>query len=465
MYDWLKPIYHFTPKKNWMNDPNGLCYFQGKYHLFFQHNPHADHWGDIHWGHAISDDLVHWTRMPIAFGPSTEAGEKHCYSGCTVIDGTIARIIYTSIGEGERGPEEGAQQWMVISSDGLKSWEKYPKNPLIEQDIHQNLSITYWRDPFVWKGKDTFWYAVMSGTMEGKSGCILLYRSSDLIVWNFLQVLYQTDEYPLLECPNFIPMGEFYLLVFSPVDQIHYHLGSISSDFTFHTIEQGILDGGSGRKGFYAPNTFMNLPGDRRVMMGWLSDNGRLEEPDIHGWAGAQSLPRELVIHESRLFVDFVPECALLRDFPIVLGNDCYSFRARNYELMVQAFVPKGGTLSFELLCNHQKSEKTVVIFDGHTSVLRIEREKSSLFTRVDTSTVKQKIDMPSDGSLNLNIFVDGSIVEICANHSVMLSARVYPTDEGSVSNSLSAEKNAKVKCVEAWHILPAITDGCMSGE
>ena len=465
MYDWLKPIYHFTPVENWMNDPNGLCYFQGQYHLFFQHNPHGDRWGDIHWGHAISDDLVHWNRLPIAFGPSVEVGEKHCYSGCAVIDGTIARIIYTSIGEGARGPEKGAQQWMAISSDGLKTWEKYSKNPLIEQGIHHNLSITYWRDPFVWKGKDSFWYAVISGTLDGNRGCILLYRSSDLLEWAFLQVLYQTVDYPLLECPNLIPMGDSYLLIFSPVDQIHYHLGTISSDFIFQTVEHGILDGGSGRKGYYAPNTFMNLPGNRRVMMGWLSDNGRLEETDIRGWAGAQSLPRELVIRESHLTVDFVPECRLLRDRPIILGSDHYNFQSRNYELIVQAVVQQGDALSFELLCNHQVSEKTVVIFDGDTSILRIERENSSLFTSVDKSIVKQKVDVHSDGSLHLDIFVDGSIIEICANHSVMLSARVYPTDEGSVHNYLSADGNTKIKCVEAWHILPALTDGFVSEE
>ena len=91
------PGYHFRPSINWMNDPNGPIFKNGWYHLFFQYNPNSDVWGDIHWGHAKSKDLIHWEMCPIAIAPSTEAGEVHCYSGCAVDRGDEVRIFYTSI--------------------------------------------------------------------------------------------------------------------------------------------------------------------------------------------------------------------------------------------------------------------------------------------------------------------------------------------------------------------------------
>lgn len=93
------PGYHFRPSINWMNDPNGPIFKNGWYHLFFQYNPNSDVWGDIHWGHAKSKDLIHWEMCPIAIAPSTEAGEVHCYSGCAVDRGDEVRIFYTSIGK------------------------------------------------------------------------------------------------------------------------------------------------------------------------------------------------------------------------------------------------------------------------------------------------------------------------------------------------------------------------------
>lgn len=457
MYDWLKPVYHFTPEKNWMNDPNGLCYYQGVYHLFFQHNPDSDRWGNIHWGHACSKDLVHWKRLPVAFGPSVEKGEKHCYSGCAVIDGDVARIIYTSIGEGERGPEKGAQQWMTVSRDGLVSWEKDFANPLLVEKLHPGLAVTFWRDPFIWKDKDGLWYAVMSGTLDGDKGCILIYRSQDLRSWTFLNVLYLTEQHPLLECPNLIPLGDLYLLVYSPVNQIHYHLGRITEEFTFNTVQQGILDAGSGRNGFYAPNTYMDLPEERRVMIGWLSDNGRLSETRIRGWAGAQSLPRELSLEEGRFAVDFVRECKLLRDGHLMLPVEQPAFTGRNFELVIDALVPSGGKLAIEVLANSEETEKTLIVYDGDLSTLSIERGHSTLFSGIDVSPVRQWIDAPT-GKLYLDIFVDGSTIEVSVNHETILSARVYPSDEQSVYNRITSSGTASVSSREAWRISPAIS-------
>ena len=143
-----RPKYHFLPKANWMNDPNGPIFYKGEFHLFYQHNPYGEQWGNIHWGHAKSKDLVHWQHLPIALIPNHELGEEHCFSGCCVNNDGTPSIIYTSIGP-ERLPSTGAEQWMATSSDDMITWQKSPHNPLMTIDIHGDLDIREWRDPYI----------------------------------------------------------------------------------------------------------------------------------------------------------------------------------------------------------------------------------------------------------------------------------------------------------------------------
>ena len=141
-----KPIYHYFPGKNWMNDPNGVCWYGGKYHLFYQYNPQSDQWGNLHWGHAVSDDSIHWKHCPEALFPSTELGETHCFSGCASTDGKLPILYYTSVGEEKDGRDSryGAQQWCAISEDGMYTWEKYEGNPILTKEIHGDLPVLEW---------------------------------------------------------------------------------------------------------------------------------------------------------------------------------------------------------------------------------------------------------------------------------------------------------------------------------
>ncbi|WP_084423438.1 glycoside hydrolase family 32 protein [Cohnella thermotolerans] len=160
--DRYRPRYHFTPLRNWMNDPNGPFQRDGEYHLFYQHNPSGTEWGDIHWGHATSLDLVNWKRLPVALAPSRELGELHCYSGCSVVNGDEVTLFYTSIGEGERNATTGAQQWTAKGND-LRTWRKPAVNPILTVDIHGDLRITEWRDPYVWRDQEE-WKMLLGGT-------------------------------------------------------------------------------------------------------------------------------------------------------------------------------------------------------------------------------------------------------------------------------------------------------------
>ncbi len=136
----LRPKYHFIAPANWMNDPNGPIYYKGEYHIFYQFNPYGAQWGNVHWGHAKSEDLVQWEHLPVALIPSVDKGETHCFSGsCIVIDNTPT-ILYTSIGP-SKPPATEPEQWIATSSDDMVTWQKYENNPVLTQEIHKKLDV------------------------------------------------------------------------------------------------------------------------------------------------------------------------------------------------------------------------------------------------------------------------------------------------------------------------------------
>lgn len=448
MEDIWKPTYHFTPPKNWMNDPNGLIYSHGQYHLFYQHNPNAPVWGDIHWGHAVSADLVHWRHLPVALAPTPEWHECHCYSGSIVMGEQLPTLFYTSIGTGAYGPEAGARQRMAVSHDGLMTWVKQ-EQPAIPYEVHGGLDITYWRDPFVFQHHGVYW-AVLSGTHDGSKGCILLYQSKDLMQWEFLGIVYETDRFPLLECPNLIPMtDDRFLLLYSPVNQIHYHIGTLGKDYSFQTESSGIFDGGSGRKGYYAPNTYTNLPDGRRVVMGWLSDHGRMQESAIQGWAGVQSLPREITLHAGELHVAQAREVWLLRRRPIDLGEG--TPRTRAFEWLLHLDGMASGSAEITLLESPDGQEKTVLTVDGAKGRMEIDRRQSSRFATVEKTILSQPI--PLVDKLEIDLFLDHSVIEVFVNRQVALSGRVYPSREDAVGTRLVLRGDCRVMSMEAWEM------------
>jgi len=159
-----RPVYHFHPPANWNNDPNGTVWYKGWHHLFYQFNPYGAVWGNMHWGHARSRDLVNWEHLPIALWPSKEQGEDHVFSGAAIAgpDG-LPWVFYTSVGT--RPPE----QWLAIpQDDDLIEWKKYPANPILTLKIHGATNVNEWRDPFLFReGGKT--YMVCGGNL-GRSG-------------------------------------------------------------------------------------------------------------------------------------------------------------------------------------------------------------------------------------------------------------------------------------------------------
>lgn len=454
-----RPVYHFMPEKNWMNDPNGAIYYKGEYHLFYQHNPNAAEWGDIHWGHAKSKDLIHWEHLPIALSPSRELGEIHCYSGSLVLDGDTPRIFYTSVGSGARNAAAGAEQWMAYSTDGMITWEKAPTNPVMTSAVHGSLDIREWRDPFVWKDGE-LWYMVIGGSHEGK-GCVLIYRSSDLINWTFWNILFQGEE-PVWECPNFFKLGSKWVLIVSPGDKVKYWTGEWNADGTFSPEKEGIVDYG-GWEGYYAPLSFL-CPAGRRLVWGWLPESARGAFDGITEWAGVMSLPRELKLGADGT-LRFAPaeETKKLRAGSIPTTEVQFTgglwqtgVRGRALEILA-TFQPveRSGSFGLKVLHSPEGQEETILMMDPEAGCFTMDRTRSSESELTHRWELQGDFPPSPGKEITLHVFIDHSVIEVFVDDMLCVTGRVYPLRADSDCVSVFAERpeRARLAGFSVWQM------------
>ncbi|MCX9077889.1 MAG: glycoside hydrolase family 32 protein, partial [Candidatus Methanoperedens sp.] len=311
-HDLHRPRYHYLPPANWMNDPNGIIQWQGKYHLFYQHNPNSAVWGDIHWGHAVSEDLIHWSDLPIALAP-TPGGpdEGGCFSGCAVNNG-LPTLIYTGVA-GARN--EIQTQCIATSRDGLLTWDKHAGNPVLSAVPPESGQTTEFRDPYVWReGED--WYMVVGSCIKDVGGSAFLYRSRNLLDWEYLNPLLVGDSQRngiIWECPNFFKLDDHWVLIVSALTgnfagSVVYFVGDYEN-FRFTPTYEGVLDYGQ----LYAPLTMMDNQ-NRRLLFGWLREARSEAEQRAAGWSGAHSIPRILTLDSRhRVRMTPVPELETIR--------------------------------------------------------------------------------------------------------------------------------------------------------
>lgn len=465
-----KPAYHFRPEKNWMNDPNGPIYYEGEYHLFFQYNPYGSKWGTIHWGHAKSRDLIHWDMCPPALVPNQEQGEIHCYSGCAFLDCNVPTIYYTSVGAGSRGPEEGALQCAAVSRDGMQTWERR-REPVLERSLHESkgVHIAMWRDPFVWQEEDGR-YALLGGTLleqeaegmeeirQGK-GCLALYFAAQGKAWEFKNIIVCSEDYYLLECPNMIPYGEQYLLLYSPLDAVRYRIGTLDKEsWTFRVQKEGILDYSIKKTGFYAPNTFLNDPKGRKIVIGWLSEadrDGLAYDPD---WAGMQSIPRELWLEHGQVRIRPAQEAVLLRKNKVYFthrGKETKGLLAsgRALEICLWLVCEENACLELSVFASGDAREETGICWRREQGRIIIDRSISSLAEHSAAEAVEAYLEPAVCGKLQLRIYLDHSALEVFVNESIVLTARVYPVLEESCGVYLRSMENILLEKADIWEL------------
>jgi beta-fructofuranosidase len=439
-----------------MNDPNGPIFYKGHYHIFYQHNPFGDTWGNIHWGHALSKDMLHWEHQPVALTPAPELGETHCFSGCAVPEGTDSvndapAILYTSIGEGEQNCRNGAVQRLARSADG-KLWRQEPE-PVLTGAIHDE-EILEWRDPFIWKEKGV-WNLVLGGSRRGY-GCITRYCSTNLHDWHYWGVLFENKDYPFLECPNYLVFGERVLLFYSPGADVVWHSGFINSSGNFEVEQSGVMDY-SGRMGFYAPNTLLNDPAGRYITWGWITEAARNSFP-ISGYCGALSLPRELCLdHNGRLLQKPVTETESLftspseqESFSLNGGEQKFKIQGRELEIRLKARCAPGDDFSLNVCQSPCGKECTRIRYCAAARQLTLEKGLSNLMG--EPAKEFQRADVSGTGDeLDLRVFLDHSIIEIFINHRETITGRVYPTlkeSEGISVSGRAAQMDLSIRAI-----------------
>ncbi len=455
-HDFHRPQYHFLPPSNWMNDPNGFIQWNGKYHLFYQHNPKGPLWGNMSWGHAVTDDLVHWTDLPLAIVP-TPGGpdEAGCFSGCAVNNG-VPTFVYT----GTRGERHEIQtQCIATSDDNLLEWRKHPDNPVLSEVPKESGQTRDFRDPYVWKEANA-WYMVVGSRIKDVGGAVFLYKSNDLLNWQYLHPLLIGDrnhDGDIWECPNFFKLGDQWVLIISAhvtiaTDTVLYFVGSFDNH-EFKPAYQGVLDYGQ----LYAPLCIADDQ-NRRLLIGWLREARSSEKQKAAGWSGVQSIPRVLTLENNRLMMTPLPALESIRGkhhhYTSKNLPDAGFLDVKGLALDIEAeFVPTpDGQCGLSLLCSADGQERIDIFYDADEQrlVLRnIASEAAASSTHADghrvvgnrfgfdeqienqvLSTLTQSIPHPlaSGEHLQLRILVDGSVIEIIANNRTSFTFRIYPT-------------------------------------
>ena len=425
-----RPGYHYRPRENWINDPCGLIHHQGVYHLYHQYNPHGDLWGDMHWGHAVSSDMVNWKEQEIAMKPDEANGEEHCFTGCGyhLPDGRAA-FYYTSI-ELKRDPE----QWIAYPQDDALSAITQTREGAMTIPMHKpEMEVSEWRDPSILPYKDGYLMVLgcrLSVNGDEHTGAALLYTSKDGVHFTYHSILARGDgsDERSWECPNFFKIGDKHVLMYSPYRQPLYIVGTLTEDLRFIPEGRGTADE-SGQEGWYAPQSFRDEHG-RQLIIGWMTERSRGTWDGIKGWAGCMSLPREVYLENTVFKMRVIPEVEKLvasteeGELPMKACTAGEQFR-----VIIDAELEADGCVACEVLATPDGEEKTVVTLHGDGRLV-LNRGASSKYP-THHSILERRISMQG-GKAHLEIYVDHSVIEIAGNGE-WISSRVYPSREDAL--------------------------------
>jgi len=481
-----RPQYHFTPAKNWMNDPNGPIYYQGEYHLFYQYNPFGNVWGHMSWGHAVSRDLVHWEHLPVAI---PEENGIMIFSGSTVVDwhnssgfckeaNTAEPSCLVAIYTGHR--ERLQTQNLAYSNDRGRTWTKYAGNPVL--DLH----MQDFRDPKVfWHEPGHQWVMVAALPTLHK---VRFFGSTDLKHWSAL-----SDFGPaggtagVWECPDLFPLpveGEagqsrWVLsinvnpggLMGGSADQ--YFVGQFDgTTFVNANPAEQVLWADYG-KDFYASTSFSDIPATdgRRIWLGWLLNWEYAGKVPTSPWCGVQSIPRVLSLirfpEGIRLVQSPVKELEVLRRNHVSLGEmdiaaangALLAKRVHGDALEIIADLDSSNSAEAGIRVRKGKDEATTIGVDWAKQEVFVDRTRSG-DTAFDPKFPGRHAGplLPVGGErVKLHIFVDRSSVEVFVNNgATVISDAIFPSRDSQGIELYSSGGQARIVKLEVWTLQSA---------
>lgn len=456
----FRPDYHFTPKKGWMNDPNGMFFLDGEYHLFFQHYPDSTVWGPMHWGHAVSTDLVNWEELPIAIYPDSLG---YIFSGSAVYDGEntsglgtaenppiVAIFTYHNM-EGEKsGATDYQSQGIAFSVDKGRTWTKFEGNPVLP-----NQGIRDFRDPkvseLILADGSKRW--VMTLAAQDR---IQFFESADLKNWEFKSEFGQGigAHGGVWECPDLIPLtapnGEQKWVLLVSINPGGPQKGSATQYF-IGNFENGVftpddtmirwLDYGPDN---YAGVTWSNLPGDekRTLFIGWMSNWLYGQVVPTNTWRSAMTISRELSLIEISGVL--LLKSAPVKELETLRGEEISIETTSNLPSQaVEILVDLDESDAFSLVLSNEVGEKVTISKEmGLVSIDRSFAGKASFhpdFATMHSAPMSWKAE-------DLHIFLDASSIELFVNNGeLVMTSLLFPSSPWKKVELVSGSEKASI--------------------
>lgn len=430
------PALHVRPPRGWVNDPNGPFRHNGRYHLFYQHNPAAPVHGDIHWGHASSADLIEWRTEPVALTPTPghlDAGG--CWSGCVVNDGGVPTAVYTGVGSGTL---DAHICLATAGDDELLTWNKHPG---AAARAPEGLRLLGYRDPFVFTVEGHRYALVGAGLAGGEAATVLLYRCDDLTRWTYLGPLLTTDDEvaavhapaDVWECPQLFPLADRWVLIVSLwTDDVLGRVAYLVGDLDVIAGTPRFIPAGGGRvdagRDFYAPAVLASAA--RTLLWGWTWEDRDGPEIAAAGWAGALTLPRVLSLDTAdQLISSPAPELHLLRDTATII-----------HDRLGQPVGLPSGALDIEIRLRRLGEGPVTVVLDvgGNPLTLTVEPGARRVLLEREVRDPRRAAlaaagHMSTDTrALDIRLLLDGSVVEVFVSGGSTFTERLYPAGPAS---------------------------------
>lgn len=458
-----RPQFHFSPKEKWMNDPNGMVYYEGEYHLFYQYYPDSTVWGPMHWGHAISRDLVHWEHLPIALYPDSLG---YIFSGSAVVDWNntsglgingqppLVAIFTYHDPDGEKAKRSDYQcQGIAYSNDKGRTWTKYDGNPVLPN----RGPVADFRDPkVIWDEGSGQWIMALAVYDH-----VEFWGLKDLKSWAHLSDFGKEwgMHTGVWECPDLFPMAvegsdvQKWVLLLS-INPGGPNGGSATQYFVGHfdgktfTLDESFanevkderaiwLDAGRDN---YAGVTWSDIPGEdgRRLFLGWMSNWEYAQVVPTGAWRSAMTIPRVLNLKKTeagyRLFAQPVEELKALRQAPIeITGTGIKTSISPQTELVLDFELSDSGDANFGVELSNGKGERYRFGYDQAANLFYSDRTQSG-----DFSFSEKFAGMPvtaqrlsKERILRLHLFIDAASAEIFADDGAdVLTELFFPSED-----------------------------------